>query len=90
MDINEFMNKIDARAKKNDKKVSADEEEILIALSKLDENASRLEMYKTVLKTIYKDGYLEKDEGDIVVFVKDLLKIKLNEHQKVLGELRFI
>ncbi len=90
MKISQIMNKIEHRARENDKKVSIYEDQILNALAELKENSSRLEIYKTILKAVYKDGYVEKDEEDIVNFCRNLLKIKINEHQKVIAELKFI
>ncbi len=86
----EIMNLIEKEAKDNDRKISDQEDEILSELAKLPENANRLDIYKTILKTVYKDGYVEKDEEDIVLFAKKLLNIKLSEHQKILYELKFI
>ncbi len=88
--VKELMNLIEKEAKDNDRKISEQEDEILLELAKLPKKANRLKMYKTILKTIYKDGYVEKDEEDIVLFARKLLNIKLQEHQKILGELEFI
>ena len=89
-DLNEFMDMIEKIAKENDRKISPEEENILNELAKMKGKPNRKNMYRVVLKTIYKDGYLDKDEAEIILAARKILNIKLHEHQEILNELGFI
>ncbi len=86
VDVDAFVDMLEAQALRNDNKVSGDEQYIIDSVSSLDRN-SAYSIYLAVLKAAYKDKIINCDEEDLMRMARDILKIDVAEHQKALLEL---